>query len=126
MNTTILELHGKPLFAVVPFDEYVALLELADDVEDTAAQIAFAKRYAKGEARTIPAPVVDRLLAGESPVRVWREHRGMTARKLAELVSVTPAHVSRLESGKGEPSVPLLRKLAKALDVDIDLLVGPA
>jgi transcriptional regulator with XRE-family HTH domain len=68
--------------------------------------------------------VIDRILAGESPLRVWREERGMTATQLAAAVDITPAHVSKLESGKGEPSVSLLRKLAKTLDVDLDLLVG--
>jgi transcriptional regulator with XRE-family HTH domain len=44
----------------------------------------------------------------------------MTAAKLSSAVGITPAHVSKLESGKGEPSVSLLRKLAKALAVQLD------
>lgn len=63
-------------------------------------------------------------MAGESPLRVWREHRGMTAAQLAAAVAITPAHVSKLESGKGDPSVTLLRRLAKALDADVELLLG--
>lgn len=126
MSVKILESDGKPLFAVVPYDEYRALRDLADDADDVAALARFAKRYAKGEEETVPAKVVDRLLAGEPPLRVWREHRGMTASRLAELAGVTSAHVSKLESGKGEPSVALLRKLAKVLRTDIDLLVGPS
>jgi hypothetical protein len=37
MGVTILEAHGKPAFAVVPYDEYKALLEVAEDADDVAA-----------------------------------------------------------------------------------------
>ncbi len=124
MSVQILETNGKPAFAVLPIDEYRRLLELAEDAQDAAALQRAVKRYAAGEEEAIPAAVVDRLLAGESPVRVWREYRGLTAAMLAEIIGVTPAHISKLETGKGEPSISLLRKLAAALDVDIDSLVG--
>ncbi len=124
MSVQILETDGKPAFAVLPIDEYRRLLELAEDAKDAEALRRAAKRYASGEEETIPAQVVDRLLAGESPVRVWREHRGITAALLAEMTGVTPAHISKLETGKEEPSLGLLKKLATALEVDIDSLVG--
>jgi len=124
MSVQILETNGKPAFAVLPYAEYKALRELADDADDAAALLRFAKRYAKGEVETVPIEVVDRLLAGESPLRVWREHRGMTAAQLAAAAEVTPAHVSKLESGKGEPSVALLKKLAKVLAVQLEDLAG--
>lgn len=126
MSVQILEANGKPAFAVMPYAEYKALRELADDADDAAALLRFAKRYAKGEVETVPIEVVDRLLAGESPLRVWREHRGMTAAQLAAAADVTPAHVSKLESGKGEPSVALLKKLAKLLAVQLEDLAGDA
>jgi DNA-binding XRE family transcriptional regulator len=123
MSVQILETNGKPAFAVLSYAEYKALRELADDADDAAALLRFAKRYSKGDVETVPIAVVDRLLAGESPLRVWREHRGMTAAKLAAEVDITPAHVSKLESGKGEPSVSLLKKLAKVLAVQLEDLV---
>jgi len=126
VSVQILEAGGKPAFAIVPIDEYRRLLELAEDTADAAALQRAARRLARREEETIPAAIVDRLLAGESPVRVWREHRGLTAAALAARVGVTPAHVSKLESGKGEPSVGLLRKLSGTLGVELDLLVGPA
>ena len=40
---------------------------------------------AKAEAgEFFPVEVVDRLLAGESPIRVYRTYRGMTRKQLAE------------------------------------------
>jgi len=124
MSVQILETNGKPAFAVLSYAEYKALRELADDADDAAALLRFARRYSKGDVETVPIAVVDRLLAGENPLRVWREYRGMTAAKIAAAVGITPAHVSKLESGKGEPSVSLLRKLAKVLAVQLDELAG--
>jgi len=124
MSVQILEANGKPAFAVLSYAEYKALRELADDADDAAALLRFAKRYSKGDVETVPIAVVDRLLAGENPLRVWREYRGLTAAKIAAAVGITPAHVSKLESGKGEPSVSLLRKLAKVLAVQLDELAG--
>jgi len=124
MSVKILEANGKPAFAVLPYDEYKALLEVAEDADDVAALARFAKRYAKGAEETVPAAVVDRLLAGESPLRVWREHRGMSAAQVAGAVGITPAHVSKLESGKGDPSVAVLVKLANVLHTSVEELIG--
>jgi DNA-binding XRE family transcriptional regulator len=124
VTVKILETKGKPAFAVLPYDEYIALRELAEDAEDTAALARFAKRYASGKEETVPVEVVDRLLAGESPLRVWRELRGMTAAQVAAAVQITPAHISKVEAGKGEPSVALLKRLARVLRVDMEALVG--
>jgi DNA-binding XRE family transcriptional regulator len=126
VTVKILESKGKPAFAVLPYDEYIALRELAEDAEDAAALARFAKRYASGKEETVPVEVVDRLIAGEAPLRVWREFRGMTAAQVAAAVQITPAHVSKIESGKGEPSVALLKKLTRVLRVEMELLVGGA
>jgi DNA-binding XRE family transcriptional regulator len=117
VTVKILESKGKPAFAVLPYDEYVAL-------RDAVTLARFAKRYASGKEETVPAEVVDRLLAGESPLRVWREFRGMTAAQVAAAAQITPAHVSKIESGKGEPSVALLKRLARVLRVDMEVLAG--
>ena len=124
MSVRILEANGQPAFAVLSYEEYRALRVLADAAEDAAALARFAERYAAGEEETVPASVVDRQLSGEVPLRVWREHRGMTAAELAALVDITPAHISKLESGKGDPSVALLRRLARVLKVSLEDLVA--
>ena len=125
MSVKILEADGKPAFAVIPIDEYRELLDLVDDIRDAAVLARAAMRYGAEGEETIPASVVDRLLAGEDPIRVWREHRGLSAAALARELEVTPAHVSKLETGKGNPSIALLRRIAATLDVDLDSLLGP-
>lgn len=126
MNVHILEDDGKPAFAVLPYAEYERLLALAEEATDAQALGEFVERYRCGEEETVPVAVVDRLLAGESPLRVWREHRHITAAQLAATVGVTPAHISKLESGKGDPSLSLLIKLAEALRVSLEELAPRA
>lgn len=72
---------------------------------------------------TFPADVADRLLAGEKPVRVMREHRGLTLKQAAAGCGVTSSHISRIEKGKRSMSTEVLKKLADVLRVDVELLL---
>jgi len=71
----------------------------------------------------IPFEMVERMLDGESPVKVWREHRKLTVRALAEKAGVSPSLISEIETGKKEGSIATLKALARALQVDLDDLV---
>ena len=73
-----------------------------------------------GEEELVPAAVVDRLLAGESPVRVWREHRGLTQSGLARASGVNRVVVADIEAGRKGGSVRSLQALAAALGVGVD------
>jgi len=44
----------------------------------------------------------------------------ITAKKLAEMVGVSPTHISYILNNKREPSIELLGKIATALGVSID------
>jgi transcriptional regulator with XRE-family HTH domain len=48
-----------------------------------------------------------------------RKRRGMTAEKLAYENDLSKGYLSDIENGKRLPSLKLLDKIAKALDVDI-------
>ena len=65
-----------------------------------------------------PAEVVDRLLAGDNPIRVYRTYRGMTQKQLAEAAGISTGDVSRIETGKRTGSLRTLTAIAKELDVD--------
>lgn len=118
MSTQFIELNGVPAFAVVPLVEWHALLARLEDLQDIA------DARAEREAETFPAEFADRLLAGESPLRVWRDHRGLTLQALAEACGVTRQMLSMVEHGKAKPSADLLGKLAGALGCDMDDLHG--
>ena len=66
---------------------------------------------------------MDRLIAGENPVKFWRDKRGYTQRSLADTVNVSMSLLSEIEAGRKTGSVDTLRKLAQALKVDLDTLV---
>jgi DNA-binding XRE family transcriptional regulator len=81
------------------------------------------KELAALAGESLPAEMVKRILDGENPVRVWREHRGMTTTELAEKAGVSQSYISQIESEKREGTVKTMKKIAEALGVDIDDLV---
>lgn len=116
-----LELVGSPKGAppdlvMLAREDYERLL---DQAEDRAATEAHAR--AAGEER-VPLEVVDRLLAGENPIRVWREHRKMTLDQLGAAAGLSKGYLSDLENGKRAGPVETLQAIAHALGVGLDEL----
>ncbi len=56
----------------------------------------------------------------------YRTDRGLSQRKLAELLGWKQPAVARLELGEHEPSVATLRHLAEKLGLEIALTIAPA
>ena len=56
-------------------------------------------------------------------IRGKREAFNLTLRELAEVIEITPQHLSLLEQGKKAPSVALLAKMAQKLGVSTDYLL---
>jgi transcriptional regulator with XRE-family HTH domain len=73
---------------------------------------------------TVAFETAKRLLDGESPVRVWREERGLSQRALAERAGVSPSMLNEIEHGRRTPSLTAARALAAALQVTLDDLFG--
>ena len=116
----IIERDGKPEYAVIPYAEYAEMSRLSEAMRDIQAYDAALAD--PGEA--IPHEMMRRLIEDESPIRVWREHRGLTQTLLAEQAGIDKTYLSQLESGRKSGSVAVLRRLARVLSVDIDDLVG--
>ena len=57
-------------------------------------------------------------------LREVRKAEGMTQQHLAELVGTKKSNISRFESGKYNPSVEFLMKLADGLGKEIQIVVG--
>jgi len=123
MKPQIISKNGKPEYAVIPYSEYRRLVEDAEMLADVRAFDTARNAISAGEEEMIPAVVVDRLLDGDNPVRVWREYRSLSAADLAKACGVTAAAISQIESGKRKSSVILLKKIARSLKVDLDTLV---
>ena len=122
----IIERDGEPEYAVVPIATYRRLLERAEEAADIRAFDEALAAVANGDDEVVPAEVVRRLLSGEeTPVRVWREYRGLTQAELAAMAGVGKSYLSQVERGGKSGSLRLMRRLASALGVDMEDLVPP-
>jgi len=94
--------------------------------EDEQTLRAFDAAMARGEEELVPAEIVDRLLAGEHPLKVWREYRGFTQTGLAAASGVHRVVIADIESGRKRGSLNAHVKLARALGLLVDDLIAPA
>ena len=67
----------------------------------------------------------ERLLDGESPVRVWREKRGLTQRGLAAAAEISPSYLAEIEIGRKPGSKNALLAVAAALEIPLEELIYP-
>jgi len=67
---------------------------------------------AAGQDELIPADHANRLLNGESPLRVYRDLRGLTQATLASRSGANRVTVAEIETGRKQGSVTTLRALA--------------
>ena len=58
-------------------------------------------------------------------LRAERERRGLSLRKLAAEVGISPSALSQIETGKSRPSVSTLYAIVSALDLSMDGLFPP-
>jgi DNA-binding XRE family transcriptional regulator len=116
---------GGEELAILPKHAYERLTALAAVEDAGTARIVRDARaaVAAGTEVVLPKVVVDRLAAGENPIRVLREWRDMTQAELVASVGITQGYLSDLEAGKRKGPVALHQKLARALGVPIDLLL---
>jgi DNA-binding XRE family transcriptional regulator len=121
MTAQIVEIAGQKM-AMLPVADYERLLELAENRGDALAAAAAEQRREGGE-EYLPSAMVDRLLAGESPLRVWRSFRGVTQRNLSAAAGISHNFLSNLEAGKRRGAPDIWRKLAGALNVTVDDII---
>lgn len=120
MNVQTINRDGKPEYVVLPWLDYQALIEAAEDAVDGARINAFQQKLASGEEETVPAAVVDALLAGANPVKVWREYRGLTQDALATRAGISKAYLCQIETGKRTGAMKTLRTVAESLGIQVD------
>ena len=119
----IIERDGKPEWAVLPYEEYLQLIEQAELLEDIRDFDAISAAIERGEEELIPSEVVYAILDGENPIKVWREYRGLTQQQLAGKVKISKPYLSQIETGKRTGTTEILSAIAKALDVSLEEVV---
>ncbi|MCH2556926.1 MAG: helix-turn-helix domain-containing protein [Alcanivorax sp.] len=93
--------QGNPLYAVVPFEEYQALLDADSRV-------------------TLPHDVVALMIEKDlSPMAAWRKYRGLSQARLAEQLGVTQGAVAQAEKRGNKPHIETLRAWARALECEV-------
>jgi ribosome-binding protein aMBF1 (putative translation factor) len=119
---------GTPKFIQTPAGErlvvlseqdYTTLLAKAEDHHDIQAANEARARIDAGE-EIFPSNVIEALLDGAVPARVFREHRGLRAGELAEKVGISQGYLSEIEAGKKTGSLSVLKRIAEVLGVELN------
>jgi DNA-binding XRE family transcriptional regulator len=114
--------RGGKEFAVVPIGRLKKLMEDAEMLADVKAYDAAKGRLERGKDEIVPLEITERRLAGESAVKVWREHRGMTQENLAKASGVSRPMIAAIEAGHKRGGITTLKMLAHTLKIDLDHL----
>ena len=118
MSVQYVEIAGQRM-AVLTVADYERLIDLAEDNADALAAARAEQRRKEGE-EYLPAEMVDRLLAGESRLKTWRKHRGMTLDSLSKATGLSTPFLSQIENSQRRGAPAIWRKLAEALAVTVD------
>ena len=102
--------------------EYNALLARMEDLEDSLDILRAQETGQSADAW--PDALVKRMLAGEHPLRLWREHRGLTLDALSRAAGIAAGYLSEIETGKKPGSAASLKKCAVVLKINLDDLVS--
>lgn len=122
MKAQIIERDGKPEYAVIPYSDYLRMLDLLEDRVDARVVAEFHEAYQAGREFLVPDEILRSELDGESPVKLWREHRKLTQQDLADKAGISKPYLSQIESGKRQGTVETLAAIARALEVPLDML----
>jgi DNA-binding XRE family transcriptional regulator len=120
---TIITPSGERM-VMLPEADYLKVMAALEDVLDAAAARDALAALAGSFDELVPEHVVERLLAGESRVKVWREHRGLTVSDLAAAAGLSQPYVSQIESGTRKGRGKAIMALVKALRVEAEDLLG--
>lgn len=117
--TILRDRSGEPAFAVVPWVDWLKLLEETRKNDDDEA--AFATARAADDGFRLPFAQTRRIVAGDNVIKVLREWRGLDQTALAERIGSRPNYVSQLETG-ARRGVRQVRALALALETPVEVL----
>ncbi|MCK6190938.1 helix-turn-helix transcriptional regulator [Pseudomonas sp. EYE_354] len=105
MDIQIISRNGEPEYAVLPWDQYQALLKAAG--QQSPAHTPSPATHA--------APAQD--LRPLSALRSLRETKGLAIEALARTVGISPSYLGLIESGERQPDAAIRRSLAWELGI---------
>ena len=137
MNVQVIMKDGRPEWAVLPYAEYEALLARAAAVEQ-AAQPVTAPAPADGTAESglsqedrrqlrqtmiaqlqdVAAVAASGSFQGSKMAEIM-SRKGLAVELVAREVGISPLYLKQIEQGERQPSEPILRNIARALNVAV-------
>ena len=99
-RTQIIFDEGKPVFAVIPYDDYIALT------------VNKAKKPKMKDDEYVPFVLSDYI---KNPIRVARVDAGLTQQELAKRLKVTQGYISKIEGRNFEVTADLMNRVTKAI-----------
>ena len=111
-NVQIIEQGGKPMFAVIPYEDYL---------------LAFNRPAVKSvripQGDSIPNDVVNLMFNQKiTLVRAWREYLGLTQDEVEEKMGITQSALAQIETST-KPRKATRQKLAEALGINVEQLI---
>lgn len=105
MDIQIISRDGEPEYAVLPWDQYQALLKAAGQLQPPRATPSAAPTATEQDLRPLAA------------LRGLREAKGLAIEALARTVGISPSYLGLIESGERQPDAAIRRSLAWELGV---------
>ncbi len=106
-NIQVIRRNGKPEYAVVPYSEYLRLIEKSD-----------------GNTALIPHEVVELVIEKEfNLLKAWRKYLGLTQKTVSQRAGITQSALSQMERIATNHQTATLEKLAKAMGIETAQLV---
>ncbi|WP_423199523.1 MULTISPECIES: helix-turn-helix domain-containing protein [unclassified Cupriavidus] len=115
-----IERDGQREFVVVPIELWDRVKHLFEEIDDA---LLYDRVRQEDDGFRVPVAVLDAELAGDHPVKAWREYRRMTQEALARAVGISKPYLSQLENRRRDGSVDTFQRLATALGVPMDVLM---
>jgi hypothetical protein len=112
--------------AILPRKDYEALAAKAAEADEdsgTARLVARARKEIAAGAPLIPKAIVDRIANGENALRVLREWRDVPQLYLSFKTDIEQGYLSDLENGRRKGTAEVWKRIAKVLNVPLDVLV---
>ena len=107
-NVQIIHHDGQPAFAVIPYDDYV---KLVDQVADTDKNTY------------LPHEVAELMLTEDMGyITAWRKHLGISQKELAQRMGVSQGAISQIEKSDSKPQRKTLEKAAIAMGISVNQL----
>jgi len=124
MTVQVIKQNDKPVWAVIPYDIYLELIEKAELLQDIQDYDSAKAALERGDEELIPAEVLNAILDGDNPIRVWREYRSLSQVELALKTGISVPYLSQLECDKRKGSLKVLSAIARNLGITLDLITA--